>query len=662
MRRILTALVASVLALSPLVAMADISILIYPQQNPTVQQTNAQNVRLERLSVGGFIYDAIGASGTLSNATGAYANLTCAPGTGLYVTVAPSVSNSQGRVYQTVANDPLPLPSGVGSSISSATPLPADPTKVMVPGLVTATSAPIGPLTAPGGGLKTYYLIEAAQTRVDGTPLVQTFITASGSRYTQTVNTLRTDTVGWTLKAGTPAASPTPVPADAGKVPVCDVLIPNGKTQVLNGDITMRAPFAGFVQSGNVVHVSPSASPSPDAGNAAITGQMAALQLISTVGTGTAAPFVVNSSTVVTNLTAQYAQGLSPSPTPSASPPIVKTGTFPNLVYSCPTCLTGITAGSNMVIGTGATPSAAVTAAPVFTALTTGNLTASATITLSALASGCLQVNGSGVVSVTSCSGGSAVVFNATTPIVVATPAGQANFTCPTCVTAVTGSGNISVTAGATPVATITNAPTFTGTVTANGSLVAGGTTPASMAAGNVAAATAASVGCHYMGNGTTAQTASICSNANVISLFPANNAAAQATLTAAGLFAATSLQASGLTSGRCVETTTAGLLTAAAGACASGSGTPVYNISGSAYSNPHWVAAAFAGTGSAISQSFTGSAAFGTAVLWGICKATADSADTANAIPGFTSLTTSGFTTGTTINGHNYLCTFLGY
>lgn len=650
MRRI-AAFLAAVLALAPLAALADISIVVYPQQNPTVQETNAQNVRNERLSVGGFIYDAFGAAGSISNTTGAYGNLTCAPGTGLFVTVAPTLSNSQGRVYQTVANDPLPLPSGLGASISSATPLPADPTKVMVPGLVTATSAPIGPLTAPGGGLKTYYLVEATQTRTDTTPVTLTFISSVGSRYPQTVNTQRIDQVGWTLKAGSPAASPTPVPVDSGQVPICDVLIPNGKTQVLTGDIAMRAPFSGFVQSGNVVHVSATASPSPDAGNAAITGQMAALQLISTVGTGTAAPFVVNSTTVVTNLTAQYAQGLSPSPTPSASPPIVKTGTFPNLVYSCPTCLTGLTAGANMLVGSGATPSVAVTAAPVFTATTTGTLTASSTVTFSALLSGCLQVNGSGVVSVTSCSGGSAVAFNATTPLVVATPAGQANFTCPTCVTSVTGSGNISVTAGATPVATITNAPTFTSTVTGSAFISSTGGTQGG--AGQVWMGADVSSPAGLVFNVPTSSVAGF--------RFDVNNSVTGASISTAGLITGTDLKASNLTSGQCVQTTTAGLLTVTGSACASGSGLLVYNISGTPYASPHFIAASFTGTGSAVSQSFSGAAAFGTAVLWGICKATVDSADTTNAVPGLT-ITTSGFTTGTTINGHFYLCEFLGY
>lgn len=568
MRR-LAAFLALILALAaPMASLADVRVIVYPNENPTNNDQNS-NAQLQRLTVGGFITDALGASGSINATTGAYANMTCSPGTGLFVTVTPSVASTNGRIYQQVANDPAPLPTG-----GYASPLPADPTKVTVPGFLTATSAPQGPLTAPGGGLKTYYLLEGALSSVDGTPQVRTFVSQAGSRNLITVNTRRVDTITWTVKAGTPAASPTPVPVDSGNVAVCDILIPNGRTQVQSGDITMRAAFAGFVQSGNVVHVSATASPSPDAGNAAITGQMAALQFISTVGTGTAAPFVVNSTTTVANLTAQYATALSPAPTPSASPPIVKTGTFPNLVYSCPTCVTGLTAGANMLVGSGATPSVAVTAAPVFTSTTTGTLVASSTVTFSALASGCLQVNGSGVVSVTSCSGGSATVFNATTPIVVATPAGQANFTCPTCVTAVTGSGNISVTAGATPVATITNSPTFTGTVTANGSLVGGGTTPTGMVAGNVAAAQSATVGCFYMGNGTTGQTSSMCNAANVVSIYPANSGAAQLTVSA------TAVNVPSL--GASLSVCTDGSKNLTTSGCSAGSGMVLVNKTGS--------------------------------------------------------------------------------
>lgn len=101
----------------------------------------------------------------------------------------------------------------------------------------------------------------------------------------------------------------------------------------------------------------------------------------------------------------------------------------------CPGCLLGLTAGSNIVVGTGTTPSVAVTAAPTFS-----------NVTDSALTSGnCVQASTAGLLST------------------ISNPCGT--------VTTVTATGNLSSSGGTAPAITMTSAPTFSGS-TSVGELV----------------------------------------------------------------------------------------------------------------------------------------------------------------------------------------------
>lgn len=413
--RTLAALFGIFAILGPFLALADTRVIVYSTENPTSNDTNSV-MQLDRISKGGFMRDALGP--TLV-ASGAYSGMACSPGTGLYVTTGPT--GAYGDLYQQVANDPNPLPTGGYPS-----PLPASTIQTVVAAQQTTVSAPLGPLTAPGGGLSTYYLIEFQVGSTDTNSQSRAFVSSTGSKTFASVNVNRIDSIAYQVKAGTPSATPSIPAVDSGYTAMCTALIPNGRSQVLSGDIApvTATQFTGFTNGANVVNVSPTASPSPNAGNAAITGTMAASQFVATA-TGTAAPFVVSGTGVVANLTAQFAQSLSPSPTPSAIAPIVKTGTFPNLVYSCPTCVVSVGATNTTIVigGTATAPTIAVTAAPNFSLVTTPALT------LSGFSTGCLT-NTSGVVSSTgtACGGGSGVVYNATSPIVVATPSGQANF------------------------------------------------------------------------------------------------------------------------------------------------------------------------------------------------------------------------------------------
>ena len=214
--------------------------------------------------------------------------------------------------------------------------------------------------------------------------------------------------------------------------------------------------------------------------------------------------------------------------------------------------LTGLTAGSNIVVGAGPTPSVAVTNSPTFT----GALSA-ASLTGTGLTSGnCVQASTGGLLT---------------------TAAAK-------CVTSVTGTGNISVSAGPTPVVSITAAPTFSGLVTSSNNFAAGVPGTSADTSGN---------GIYYIANSTAVapfQTvvASSSLTANKVSgiqgdLLLVGNAGGPSPSLAldvsgnlglkAGVIG-TNLTASSLTSGQCVQTTTGGQLTTTGAACGTGSGT----------------------------------------------------------------------------------------
>lgn len=211
-------------------------IIAYPGQNPSSVLIN-QNERMKRLGLGTWLRDALGPVAS----AGAFTNLTCVPGTGLNVVVQPAVSNTLGAVYQTTAEDSLQVPQGYSPNIA------ADTTPVVLQGLQTGASAPVGPMTAPGTvGQSVYYLLEAQISTVDTTPESVLFVSSSGTRTFQTVNTERQDIAVYQLKAGAPGTAPTVPSVDSGWVAVATILIPHGATQVTTPMIAMLPAFAGF--------------------------------------------------------------------------------------------------------------------------------------------------------------------------------------------------------------------------------------------------------------------------------------------------------------------------------------------------------------------------------------------------------------------------------
>jgi hypothetical protein len=258
---------------------------------------------------------------------------------------------------------------------------------------------------------------------------------------------------------------------------------------------------------------------------------------------------------------------------------------------------TGVLSASgsgNITVTAGATPLVSITNAPSFT----GNVTAG-NVTDSALTSGnCVQASTGGLLTTTAAACGS----------------GSGG------VTSVTGSGNIQVTAGATPVVTITNAPNFTSNITVgtngtanagilfaaasghtveqvNGSQTVatisgtainfnnGSTSYASMDQSGNLGLTGSLHATSFYGSGANITTGTIPDaalvTAPVTSLTAGSNivVGSGSTPTVAvtnapsftGPLSASTLTATGLTSGDCVQASTGGLLTTATGACSTG-------------------------------------------------------------------------------------------
>lgn len=423
MRKAIAALLALALSFSAVgqVFAADQNIA-YPAQNPSSTQANL-GPRYVRITLGNWMRDALGPS---ASAAGTYANLSLSPGAGLYVTVGPTNANSQGTVYQIVQDDPNPLPTSVPAGVpTSPTPLPADTTLIAAQATQSVASAPLGALTAPStSGQSIYYLVEAQITSgVAGNPQPMMFVSSSGHRSYITVNTNLTDQISYQVVAGTASSSPVKPATTSGWIALGYVLVPYGASSITSGMISMAPAFTGFVQNATVVHVSPNASPTPDSGNAAITGQMAASQFISTAMTGTA-PFIVNSTTQVANLNAAtagtagnvtgivaLANGGTGTATPSgttcgASANLSCTGGFPNTVVDLKPSisLTGVTATNGSI-----------------SSLTLPGLTSTA----------CLGTSSGGVVQAGSCL--SSFTVNGNSPVNVSQVGNTATVSCPNC-------------------------------------------------------------------------------------------------------------------------------------------------------------------------------------------------------------------------------------
>ena len=242
--------------------------IVYPLENQPSVDTVLQPARFARLAMGSWMLHALQLS---SNGAGVVSNCTTAPGTGLFVTVAPALSGSLCGLYQVTNDDANPLPIGYTPQLA------ADSTLIVVQALQSTISSNLGPLTAPGtGGQSIYYLVEAQITTSDVAAGSRAFINAStGVVSHPTVPTQRQDSIAYQLKAGTASSSPAKPAVDSGWVPVAFVLVPNGKTQILTGDISDGgATFHGFVPSGSAVTLN--ATPAPaQTGNASITGTMA---------------------------------------------------------------------------------------------------------------------------------------------------------------------------------------------------------------------------------------------------------------------------------------------------------------------------------------------------------------------------------------------------
>jgi hypothetical protein len=208
-------------------------VLAYHAMNPESHLEN-RGLRFTRVGFGVWLRDAIGSA--LS--PGQYTNIQV-NAAGLYVTASPAVSTTPGAVYQMLAEDGI-VP--IGSSDFLA----ADPTRVVLQGLLASATGNIGPVTAPSAGNSVYYLLEAQVTTTDTQPELLTFVSDTGARSSATLNTARQDLTSWQLKSGTPAPSPVAPSVDAGWVPVALILVPSGTLALNSGMITMLPAFAGF--------------------------------------------------------------------------------------------------------------------------------------------------------------------------------------------------------------------------------------------------------------------------------------------------------------------------------------------------------------------------------------------------------------------------------
>ena len=241
--------------------------IVYPLENQPSVDAVLQPARFTRLALGSWMLHALNLT---SNGSGAVSNCTTAPGTGLYVTVAPTLSGSLCGLYQVTADDANPMPVGYTPNLA------ADPTLIVVQALQGGSTAALGPFTAPGVGLSVYWLLEAQISTTDTVASSRSFLNAlTGAVSHPTVATQRQDAIAYQLKQGTPGSSPSKPAVDSGWVPVAFVLVPNGKTQILTGDISDGgATFHGFIPSGSAVTLNPTPAPA-QTGNAAITGTMA---------------------------------------------------------------------------------------------------------------------------------------------------------------------------------------------------------------------------------------------------------------------------------------------------------------------------------------------------------------------------------------------------
>jgi hypothetical protein len=391
-------------------ALADNRINWYNGQNPPSAWMNDFQI-YHREADGQKTLDYMGQSQLMR-----YTNLTLIPqGSGFLGTITAG-SNQFGSIYQYSVVDALSTPSS-----SDPTAIVPNPNQIMNQATLLAPFPNLGPFTPPSTtGQSIIYLVEGQIVTANTTPVTGTFYRTNGTQFTQTINQLRADSPTFQTKASSASTSPVAPTPDSGWVGIAYITVPQGAPGNLSGvTITALPAWQGFADSSDVAHLTGALA----TGSTNITGTSMARNFVSTVATGTA-PFTVTSTTPVANLsiggnaaTATTVTGIvslahggtgTASPAPIAGNGIALSGSFPNntialvaspsvtgltvtglnasscvrtdssknLASGTADCVTGLTAGLNMAVGSGLTPSVATIAAPSFTNITDSGLTA----------------------------------------------------------------------------------------------------------------------------------------------------------------------------------------------------------------------------------------------------------------------------------------------
>lgn len=438
-------------------AQADNRINWYYAQNPPVDWLNFLSV-YHREADGQKTLDFMG-----QNTAMKYTNMTLSPTGSSFMGSVSAGANAYGSIYEYTVVDSVqvpPISTGVGSIF-----IPPNASQIMNQATLLAPVTQ-GPFTPPGtAGQSIIYLVEGQISTADQVSLSEQFYTITGTGFNQTVNRERDDSPIFQLKASAASTSPSIPTTDSGWVCIASIRVPQGTPANLSGaTITPCPAWQGFADSSDVAHLTGVQA----TGSINITGTSTASQFISTVSTGSP-PLIVTSTTPVANLsiggnaaTASAVTGIVPvvnGGTGTATPAIIAgngittTGSFPAqtlALASSPSiagltlsglnanqcvdtngskaltstgldCLSGLTAGLNIAVGSGSAPSVATIATPSFTAITDTGLNASV----------CTRTNGSKVL--TSATADCIVGINAGTNIVVG-----GTFTSPTVSTSTT--------------------------------------------------------------------------------------------------------------------------------------------------------------------------------------------------------------------------------
>ncbi len=196
-----------------------------------------QEQRDVRLGFGAFMWNLL-CGQNASTCPGQYANLSVVPVTGLYVAVAPTVTNTVGTLYQFKQEETSGFggyPSGVGTYLA------ADPTQVMLQGTITTNTTNIGPLTAgTSSGQSVDNLIECQVNTIDTTPQTVNIVSPGGSVTATSANRDRKDTLSCQNKPGTSATTgaQTVPTTDSGYIAIGYVAVAYGTVTVTSGMIT----------------------------------------------------------------------------------------------------------------------------------------------------------------------------------------------------------------------------------------------------------------------------------------------------------------------------------------------------------------------------------------------------------------------------------------